>query len=109
MTPIQFNAMVLDSYNTLKVEDENSMNKEFMFPLNQEIELEVAQMFTYHNENRNTYNLCNQKEPLMDCIPPRSHPMPLDSSKRNNPMSPQAPFEGVHPFNNPPTMLRNLA
>lgn len=57
MAPIQFKTMVLESYDMPKDEGDNPANKEFVFPFNQESEVEVSEMFAFHNDNRNTYNL----------------------------------------------------
>ena len=80
--------MVLLSYETPLVEDKNSANKEFLLPFNHEVELEVVEIFSFRNNNRNTYDLCSLKEPLSDVIPLGSHPMPSDTSTSKNKVLP---------------------
>ena len=93
--PIQFNTMVLESYEAPKNE-ENIIKEEFVFPFHQESETETAEMSAFRSDNMNTYNLCNQKEPLIDGIPLGSNPTPLEPQATNLPTSPRAPFPGTH-------------
>ena len=68
--------MVLESYDTPRNE-ENTKKEEFVFPFHQEVETDTTEMFTFRGDNMKTYNLCSQKEPLMDGILTLSHPTPL--------------------------------
>ena len=58
--PVQFNAMLLESYNsTQNTQVEQLAAEEFSFPFCQEPDLQHDEMFSFQNENQNTYNLRN--------------------------------------------------
>ena len=58
MAPIQFNTMVLESYETPRLEGgENTSNKEFVFSFYQESKIETIEVLSFCNDNKNTYNL----------------------------------------------------
>ena len=68
--PIQFNAMLLESYDSTKnTQVEQPGSEEFLFPFSQEPDLQHDEMFAFQNDNQNTYNLRNRKDPLTDGIP----------------------------------------
>lgn len=84
--PIQFNAMLLDSYeSTHNTQGEKPVGEKFSFSFSQELDIQHDEMFAFRNDNRNTYNLRNRKEPLIDGIPPGLQPTPPDLRASNNP------------------------
>ena len=83
--PIRFNAMLLESYHSAQnTQVEQPASEEFSFPFSQEPDLQHDEMFSFQNDNRNTYNLRNRKDPLRDGIPPGLQPSPLDPRASNN-------------------------
>jgi hypothetical protein len=92
--PIQFNAMLLESYDSAQnAQVEQPISEEFSFPFSQEQDLQHDEMFTFHNDNQNTYNLRNRKDPLMDGIPLALQPAPPDPRASNN-LPPIRPMYG---------------
>ena len=78
--------MLLESYNpTQNTQVEQLESKEFSFPFSQEPNVQHDEMFSFRNDNQNTYNLRNRKDPLTDGIPPSLQPTPLDPRESNNP------------------------
>ena len=63
---------------------EQPASEEFSFPFSQEPDLQHDEMFSFRNDNQNTYNLKNRKDPLMDGIPPTLQPTPLDPRASKN-------------------------
>ena len=84
--------------------------EEFSFPFSQELDLQHDEMFAFRNDNRNTYNLRNRKDPLTDGIPPSLQPTPPDPRASNNPPPIRLVYGGQQNQNqgNVPTILRNL-
>jgi len=51
-------------------------------------------MFAFQNDNRNTYNLQSQKEPMIDGIPLVLQPTSPDPRETNNPVPIRPPYGG---------------
>lgn len=66
-------------------------------------------MLAFHNDNHNTYNLRNQREPITDGIPLALHPKPPNLRANNNLVPTRAPYIGQQNQNqgNMPTILKN--
>lgn len=93
--PMSFNAMLLDSYeSTQNAHVGQPTNEEFSFPFSQEPDIHHDEMFSFHNDNQNTYNIQNRKEPLTDGIPPRIQTTPPDLRVSNNLAPIRAPYGG---------------
>ena len=83
--PIQFNAMLLESYDFAQnAQVEQLASEEFSFPFSQEPNFQHDEMFSFCNDNQNTYNLRNRKDPLMDRIPLGLQPTPPNPRASNN-------------------------
>ena len=59
-------------------------NEEFSFPFSQELDLQHDEIFSFQNDNKNTFNLRNRKDPLIDGIPPGLQPTPPNPRASNN-------------------------
>ena len=78
--------MLSESYDsTQNVQVEQLASEEFSFAFSQEPDFQQDEMFSFCNDNLNTYNLRNRKDPLTDGIPPALQPTPLDPRASNNP------------------------
>ena len=73
---------------------EQPVSEELSFPFSQEPDLQHDEMFSFCNDNRNTCNLKNRKDPLKDGIPLALQPTPLDPRATNN-LEPIRPTYGV--------------
>ena len=69
-------------------------SKEFSFQFSQEPNLQHDEMFSFHNDNQNTYNLRNKKESFTNGIPPALQPTPPDLRESNNPAPIMPPYGG---------------
>ena len=77
--------MLLESYDSRQNSQvEQPVGEEFSLPFSQELDLQHDKMFSFHNDNWNTYNLRSRKEPLTDGIPPTLQPTPPDLRASNN-------------------------
>ena len=77
--------MLLKSYDsTQNAQVEQLVSEEFSFSFSQEPDLQHDEMFAFWNDNQNTYNLKNTKDPLMDRIPPALQPTSPDPKASNN-------------------------
>ena len=88
---------------------EQPTSEEFSFPFGEEPNLQHDEMFAFRNGNRNTYNLKNRKDPLMDGIPPALQPTPPNSRENNNSPPIRPVYGGQQNQNqvNVPTILKN--
>ena len=77
--------MLLESYDSIEnAQVEQPTREEFSFPFSQEPDLQHDKMFSFCNDNRNTYNLRSRKEPLKDGIPLALQPTPPDPRASNS-------------------------
>ena len=92
---MQLNAMMLESFDSLQNTGmEQPANEEFSFPFSQEPDIQHDEIFSFRNDNRNTYNLRSRKEPLTDGIPLGLQPTPPDLRVSNNPAPIKPPYGG---------------
>ena len=86
-------------------------SEEFAFPFCQVPDLQHDEMFSFRNDNRNTYNLKNWKDPLTDRIPLGLQPTPVDQRASNNMPPVRLIYGGQQNQNqvNVPTILKNPA
>lgn len=55
---MKFNTMLLESYDSSQNTGmEQQANKEFSFPFSQELDTQLEEMFSFWNDNQNTYKL----------------------------------------------------
>lgn len=102
--------MVLESYDCPQnPQMEQPTSEEFTFPFSQELNPQSEEMLAFQNDNQNTYNLRNQREPMIDGIPPTLHPKPPNKRTNKNPVTTRAPYIGQKNQNqgNIPTILKN--
>lgn len=104
--------MLLESYNSAQnVSMEQLAGEEFSFPFSQELEIQHEKIFTFCNDNQNTFNLRSRKDPLIDGIPPTLQPALLDPRVSENPplVRPPPARQKNQNQGNVPTILKNLA
>ena len=95
VSPMQYASMLLESYiSPQNPEMEEQVNEEFTFPFSQESNPQLEEMISFWNDNRNTYNLWNQKEPITNGIPLMLQPMSLDRRTNRNLVHIRAPYVG---------------
>ena len=77
--PLQFNTLMFELYGKSVGEqsDENDQ-EEFVFPFNEDEELDHSRIHGYDHDNPNTYILKRREEPPIDDVSQGLHPTPLD-------------------------------
>ena len=90
---------------------EQPIAKEFSFPFSQEPDLQHDEMFSFQNDNWNTYNLRNRKDPLKDGAPPSLQITPPNPRVSKNPPLVRPVYGGQQNQNqgNIPTIWKNPA
>ena len=76
---LQLNAMLVESYDKYEGEQSDETNQEeFVFPFNEEEQIEHSRIHGYGCDNLNTCSLTRREEPLIDDVSLWLHPTPLD-------------------------------
>ena len=73
---------------------EQPTSEEFTFPFSQESYPQPEEMLAFQNDNQNTCNLHNQREPMTNGIPLVFHPTPPNLRGNDNLIPTREPYIG---------------